>query len=984
MTTADIIPDENALTEPSTMEDISTPVVPVFKEGQTRLAITLNNAIVTDEELISLRGKIKLSVEVLGTSFDGTIVESQEEEETVSDDEEENPERENDNTNPETAPRTYHEIIWQPNNTVYLVKDPSFRKRLLMSIDSTGYIPVFLKLMMTDDFEEEVKAMAGNKGAIEVEEMAKRVEDMIEKCSRTVLLDSKQFLKQGHNRPRHSTASVRFPLKTEQSADEGPSSGLIKLAVTVEPSITPALMAVEKNVVKKHPVQREKEDAVEAFRVAVLQIVDVLQQGGEDIKDILMDMKANMLRPAIIRVISEMVDKGSQFYHNMSDEHLEELKSEAFAILSSHLSALLRTPRTPDDVNYNGKLHLAYGLMIPLVLSDSEDAFTTSIRLAWEAEFICHNYEAAAWEYKRQIVINSTYTSDKESLAGNRVTLEGHKASIGMRQMAWMRYSAFLRRLGGQNRMAEHALKEATMLGYNREAMCYLACSLVSRDRYNEAGGALEKLTEAEGMTDSLVNLIKGINLHKQGDLEGCARYIGLSTREKSFFRGMKTEQQIFDKLRLFDGADAGHHEDEDNKNDSQALSEDSPRSIGTSGNEDACGPGAGLYMNLLPPIPTPKLHLTQSDHTTLALLKELVVDNSFHQFADLIGLALRDIRKQIGATSFLSQICRQWCEFHHLVAVSLTQHRQWDRAVEVLERIVATEPHRCSSWALLGECLARSGAGDSKVSEALLKATPPGLQRESTTESRQLRLLAILQYARLLLAKKKWSQARDFLMVSQKDVLASQPTATAWLYISTTYVHQERWVEAKKAISMALSLADTSRIPSDSGQLDGSHPMLHADCWGLMSLVLLRGGPFEEGLRQPRRCFDLYMINEPVNVKLLAELGFAWLSNKIPTLAEAAASRALEIEASGDGSAHWLYGCALCEQGMIQRGVLELQTAIGLLWDNEVARNEIVAACVKYIEDGKVSDPPLLESVYAANKVAQSRQDESLALATA
>lgn len=83
--------------------------------------------------------------------------------------------------------------------------------------------------------------------------------------------------------------------------------------------------------------------------------------------------------------------------------------------------------------------------------------------------------------------------------------------------------------------------------------------------------------------------------------------------------------------------------------------------------------------------------------------------------------------------------------------------------------------------------------------------------------------------------------------------VLMTQPTATAWTYIAITYIHQEQWdhvpctpllsgiivdAQAKKALSMALGLADTSRLPTLSGELTSGHPMLHADCWGLMSLV--------------------------------------------------------------------------------------------------------------------------------------------------
>ncbi|KAF4688760.1 hypothetical protein FOZ60_002426 [Perkinsus olseni] len=249
---------------------------------------------------------------------------------------------------------------------------------------------------------------------------------------------------------------------------------------------------------------------------------------------------------------------------------------------------------------------------------------------------------------------------------------------------------------------AEHALREAVMLGYSREALCYLGCTLICRGRYEEASGILDRVFMR--LSTIALNLVKAVNLHGKGDVDGCCRYLGLATRDKTFFRGLKTEQQIFDKLRLYDGAE--HHQGPhggSGEDGEQGLvtgdvagAEDSPRSAHTEERMDSPKARLGLYHNLLPPVPTAELYLAPPDHTTLTLLKELVVDHSLYDFANLVGLAVRQVRKEIGSTSFLSQVFRQWCEFHHLVAVSLAHQGHWDEAMGVLERI---EPPHGLYW---------------------------------------------------------------------------------------------------------------------------------------------------------------------------------------------------------------------------------------------------------------------------------------------
>ncbi|KAF4663310.1 hypothetical protein FOZ61_001735 [Perkinsus olseni] len=880
------------VTDTCSVEDKTTPALPPLRKGETRVTIAVGNIIVSESTgLPSVREKVKITVGVLGTIFEGSIVENHEEVVADSDsDDDDGGESSKEIEEAEERPLPiYYELVWQ-DATQHIFKDLAFRKKLLHNIDQLGFLPVEIELMMTEEFREEVEAATGKKGSTEIEELAQHVEAIASKCTRTVHVDTRQLLNSERESYKHSSASVSFPLLTSSHSEQGASDGstttdTVRVTITVDPPIVPVAPALEAAVPAPDTTRVKRTASVESFRAAVEQIIRALEQPPDEDKcRAIMTLKEDTLRPAVIRVLADMIEKGPCYYHSMNDKAVSELKAEAFSILSSHVSSVLRTPDTPGST--------------PIT---TEDTLTKSMRLAWEAEFVYRNYTSAAWEYKRQIVIKP------RQLAADEETFREH------RRTAWMRYSAFLRRCPQQmEAAAEHALREAVMLGYSREALCYLGCTLICRGRYEEASGILDRVfMRLSTVAYPLVNLVKAVNLHGQGDVDGCCRYLGLATRDKTFFRGLKTEQQIFDKLRsglfilellllsmqnrLYDGAE--HHQGPhggSGEDGGQGLvtgdvadADDSPRSAHTEERIDSTKARLGLYHNLLPPVPTAELYLAPPDHTTLTLLEELVVDHSLYDFANLVGLAVRQVRKEIGSTSFLSQVFRQWCEFHHLVAVSLAHQGHWDEAIEVLERI------------------------------------------------------------------------------------------------------------AKKAISMALTLAGTSRLPSESGEPASGHVMLHADCWGLMSLVLLRGGPSGETLQQPRKCFDLYMLNDPVNVQLLTEVGFAWLSRGMPSLAEVAACRALELEASGPG--HWLYGCALCERGRVQQGVLELQTAISLLWSDEIQRAEIVAAAVKYsnhscyymvkrmsihgryLQNEQVPDPGMVEAIYAANKVAQNRQDSEI-----
>lgn len=101
----------------------------------------------------------------------------------------------------------------------------------------------------------------------------------------------------------------------------------------------------------------------------------------------------------------------------LSQSTIANLKAEAFAILSSHVSSVLSA---------------VDALRSPLAIT--EDTLIKSMRLAWEAEFVYQkygpplgsglislsfSYTFAAWEYKRQIVTRPQNPSlDQEGWRG--------------------------------------------------------------------------------------------------------------------------------------------------------------------------------------------------------------------------------------------------------------------------------------------------------------------------------------------------------------------------------------------------------------------------------------------------------------------------------------------------------------------------------------------------------------------------------------
>ncbi|KAF4688759.1 hypothetical protein FOZ60_002425 [Perkinsus olseni] len=124
----------------------------------------------TCPRLRSVREKVKITVGVLGTIFEGSIVENHEEVVADSD---------SDGDGGGESLKEIEEAEERPLPMTPLSifsRDLAFRKKLLHNIDHLGCLPVEIKLMMTEEFREEVEAATGKKGSTEIEELAQHVE----------------------------------------------------------------------------------------------------------------------------------------------------------------------------------------------------------------------------------------------------------------------------------------------------------------------------------------------------------------------------------------------------------------------------------------------------------------------------------------------------------------------------------------------------------------------------------------------------------------------------------------------------------------------------------------------------------------------------------------------------------------------------------------------------------------------------------------
>ncbi|KAF4701517.1 hypothetical protein FOZ63_028313 [Perkinsus olseni] len=170
--------DLHDVTDTCPVEDKTTPALPPLRKGETRVTIAVGNTIVSESTgLASVREKVKITVGVLGTIFEGSIVENHEEVVADSDsDGDGGGESLKEIEEAEERPLPiYYELVWQ-DTTQHIFKDLAFRKKLLHNIDHLGFLPVEIKLMMTEEFREEVEAATGKKGSTEIEELAQHVE----------------------------------------------------------------------------------------------------------------------------------------------------------------------------------------------------------------------------------------------------------------------------------------------------------------------------------------------------------------------------------------------------------------------------------------------------------------------------------------------------------------------------------------------------------------------------------------------------------------------------------------------------------------------------------------------------------------------------------------------------------------------------------------------------------------------------------------
>jgi len=122
--------------------------------------------------------------------------------------------------------------------------------------------------------------------------------------------------------------------------------------------------------------------------------------------------------------------------------------------------------------------------------------------------------------------------------------------------------------------------------------------------------------------------------------------------------------------------------------------------------------------------------------------------------------------------------------------------------------------------------------------------------------------------------------------------------------------------------------------------------------------------------------CFRQCLLNNPDSDELLLEIGIEYLKrDRPPTVAEAAARRALKIRDTGQ--AHDVLADALAKQEFYEKAILELQVAIRLLYDQPDIRGGIFEKALQLCQD--LNDPPLAESIHIAQKLADQRLQEQL-----
>jgi tetratricopeptide (TPR) repeat protein len=276
--------------------------------------------------------------------------------------------------------------------------------------------------------------------------------------------------------------------------------------------------------------------------------------------------------------------------------------------------------------------------------------------------------------------------------------------------------------------------------------------------------------------------------------------------------------------------------------------------------------------------------------------------------------------------------------------AKSLILERNYEGAAEVLEKLQGTYGGQISqeSWRLLGECYFQMQDFD-KALASLNQAL--SFEEAFTDPSVYIRL------GHVLLLKKRWKQARDAFLKSVR----CRPTAEAWGGIAFAEYRSEDNDLCYEALCEA-NLLDNER----------------SDIWAQLTLLHLRF----ENWSLADHCFRQCLLNNADSDELLLEIGIEYLKrDRPPTVAEAAARRALKIRDTGQ--AHDVLADALAKQEFYEKAILELQVAIRLLYDQPDIRRGIFEKALQLCQD--LNDPPLAESIHIAQKLADQRLQEQM-----
>lgn len=487
------------------------------------------------------------------------------------------------------------------------------------------------------------------------------------------------------------------------------------------------------------------------------------------------------------------------------------------------------------------------------VLASAASVGATSARLAWELEHL-----HAGPDVRGPAMGGCARALDRAAeLYQNQLCLkmpEDEKSAL------WIEYSRFLARCMGKADAAEEALRytiyetaDATPKemdgahpavlgrylagGGSTEAVLNYAMLLLDRARYAETKRSLQVLLE-HARSEPMHNMAMGLLLYLQGKDADAKLYVSLANKPAEWFKGLRDEKAIFDKLRLFD-RDEVSDSDEDSK----------PKSI-----------------------------LDPNDDELRALLfAKLLIKHGSSK------LALRVLTVPQGTQPFpgLRPVTMQTCPLvEHLRIRALMSLRRWDEARDASKELLyaglaAHGDGRASPqlWADYAECLywleADPVQACTKALETRETLLPPNFVDAASA-------VPGFRAGRALMQREQFQQAMPLLLGS----IRIRPTAIAWFLVGLC---AHRLQEDQKAFEAL----------TEASVLDTEHP----DVWVLLSLWHVRRGnkmlakvTFEHMLRRP-----------PPDLDLLLEVGWTMLDVYVP-FAFAAARRYLKLRDEGPG----------------------------------------------------------------------------------